>query len=280
MSIRIFLRDLTDLLDVVVRKRSDEQARFGNIDIEGEERRLNELIEDASDFAYSENLNALGNKLRSLLDSSDDGYGYRPKMKPSEFEARILRVKRVIETLAPDSDVGSLDEVPAETKVPYVEGAEPRYGISGKSKRVFVVHGHNDGVLHEVSRVLERIGLKPIVLREQTSQGRTIIEKFEHYSDVGFAVVLMTADDMGASIKDAEADGYRPRARQNVLLELGFFLSRLSRSNVSVLKAKGVEEPSDIFGVIYTEIDTNGAWKLTLGKELKASGYSVDLNSL
>ena len=64
--------------------------------------------------------------------------------------------------------------------------------------RVFLVHGHDEALFHETALFLDRLELKSVVLREQPNQGRTIIEKFEDYADVGFAVVLLTPDDRGA----------------------------------------------------------------------------------
>ena len=149
-----------------------------------------------------------------------------------------------------------------------------------KSDKVFVVHGHNNAVLFRVKETLTTLGLKPIVLREQANGGRTIIEKFEEYSDVGFAVVLMTADDMGGSLAEMNDDNAKPRARQNVVMELGYFAARLTRQRICVLKADRVEVPSDIFGLIYTPIDEAEAWRLALAQELNSAGYKVDLNKL
>jgi hypothetical protein len=100
-------------------------------------------------------------------------------------------------------------------------------GHMERGSEVFIVHGHDDGAKNTVARFIERIGLKPIVLHEQPDDGRTLIEKFEHYSRVGFAVILMTPDDVGASATSQEK--LHPRARQNVILELGFFLGGLGR---------------------------------------------------
>ena len=143
--------------------------------------------------------------------------------------------------------------------------------------RIFLVHGHDEALLHETARFLERLGLDSIVLREQPNQGRTIIEKFEDYADVGFAVVLLTPDDHGAPAQ--QVDNLQPRARQNVILELGYFLGRLGRSRVCVVYQAGVEIPSDYTGVLYVKVDEGGAWKLELAKELKAAGFPVDMNS-
>ena len=140
---------------------------------------------------------------------------------------------------------------------------------------VFIVHGRNEGVREHVARFIEKIGLNPVILREQPNSGRTIIEKFEYYSDVGFAVVLMTPDDVG-EYRDKE-DELRCRARQNVILELGFFLGKIGRDRVCVLYKEGVEIPSDYTGVGYVLLDEHDAWCLELAKEIKAAGIPVDM---
>ena len=150
-----------------------------------------------------------------------------------------------------------------------------------QSKKVFIVHGHDEGAKESVARFLERLKLEPIILHEQPSGGRTVIEKFEVYADVGFAVVLLTPDDVGASVSDAPKPGaLQPRARQNVILELGYFIGRLSRRRVCALYKKGVEIPSDYEGVLYVELDQAGAWHVQLAQELTEAGVSISLETL
>jgi len=145
--------------------------------------------------------------------------------------------------------------------------------------KVFIVHGHNNEVKESVARFIEKLDLEAIILHEQPNKGKTIIEKFVEYSDVGFAVVLLTADDIGAK-KALPNPKLNPRARQNVILELGYFLGRLGRDKVFALYENGVEIPSDYQGVIYEPLDNKNNWKLTLAKELKAAQYKVDLNKV
>lgn len=142
--------------------------------------------------------------------------------------------------------------------------------------RVFVVHGHHEALLHQTARFLNQIGVETVILFEQAGKGQTIIEKLESNSSVSFAVVLLTPDDLGKAAKD-EGD-LHPRARQNVILELGFFLGKLNRSNVAVLHDESVELPSDYHGVEYIRIDPSGAWKLKLAKEMKEAGLDIDMN--
>lgn len=144
------------------------------------------------------------------------------------------------------------------------------------SRKVFIVHGHDDSAREMVARFLERIGLEAIILHEQANQGRTIIEKVVAHSDVGFAVVLLTPDDEGCS----KGGVPEPRARQNVLLELGYFIGRLGRDKVCALKRGTLEIPSDFAGVVWETMDNNGGWKQALARELQAVGHDIDWNKV
>ena len=142
---------------------------------------------------------------------------------------------------------------------------------------VFLVHGHDEGSRESVARYIEGLGLTAIILHEQASEGRTIIEKLEHHADVSFAIVLLTPDDVGAA--HDERDELRLRARQNVVLELGYFVGKLGRRRVCALHKGSVELPSDYAGVVYIPFDDTGGWRLPLARELKAAGFSIDLNT-
>ena len=150
--------------------------------------------------------------------------------------------------------------------------------MTTNQQSVFVVHGHDVEARESVARFVERLGLRAVILHEQANRGRTIIEKFEEHAEVPYAVVLLTPDDVGASQIDAAH--LRPRARQNVLLELGFFIGKLGRRNVCALHKTGVEMPSDFHGVVYVEMDSQGAWRSKLAREMKAAGLTIDLESL
>lgn len=146
--------------------------------------------------------------------------------------------------------------------------------------KVFIVHGHDTAAKESVARFLERLSLSVVILHEKPDKGRTIIEKLLEESDidVGYAVVLLTPDDVG---KPALAEGEpSPRARQNVILELGLFLAKLGRQRVHALYKEGVEVPTDYLGVLYTPLDDAGAWQFKLATELQAVGFDIDLNKL
>ena len=150
----------------------------------------------------------------------------------------------------------------------------PKTSALSTHEKIFIVHGHDGELKQSVARIIEKQGIEAIILSEQANKGRTIIEKFEDYSDVGGAICLFTADDYGRAKKD-EADN--TRARQNVVLETGYFMGKLGRNHVVLLADKGIEMPSDLSGVVYTD---TGSWQFALLKELAAMGYKVDLNKL
>jgi predicted nucleotide-binding protein len=145
------------------------------------------------------------------------------------------------------------------------------------TSKVFIVHGHDELNKLIIARTLMQLGLNPIILHEQANAGKTLIEKFEHNSNVGFAIILLTADDLGKAKNDADL---KSRARQNVILELGYFIGKLGRDKVMALHEEGVELPSDLAGFVYVALDKSGHWKYELVKELQTAGYSVDANNL
>ena len=140
------------------------------------------------------------------------------------------------------------------------------------SKNIFIVHGHDDLMKVYVANFVRKIGLSPIILHEQPDGGRTIIEKFHDYSDVAFAIILYSPDD--------EMKSGKKRARQNVVLEHGFFISKLGRDRVVglVKSPDEVEIPSDLNGVLYKPF--NETWEFAVAKEMNHCGLDVDLNMI
>ncbi|MBT3189974.1 MAG: nucleotide-binding protein [Anaerolineae bacterium] len=154
---------------------------------------------------------------------------------------------------------------------------EPTREGNPSNNQVFIVHGHDNESKETIARFLEKLELTPIILHEQPDGGQTIIEKFERNSDVDFAIALLTPDDIGALA--GETKDFKPRARQNVIFELGFFVGKLGRAKICAMTKENVEILSDYSGVVYISLDDN-SWKIKLLRELKAAGFNVDANQI
>jgi len=163
------------------------------------------------------------------------------------------------------------------------------------SKNVFIVHGHDIKPVKELKEMLKGFGLNPIVLHEKPSGSRTIIEKLEKYSDVEYAFVILTPDDLGGTVEefmtaiegmtdsiigldleDFLGNEIKYRARQNVILEFGYFIGRLGRDRVCCLYKGDVELPSDMQGIVYIYFkDSVNEIRDKIIKELKEAGYQI-----
>ena len=143
---------------------------------------------------------------------------------------------------------------------------------SGGSRKIFLVHGHDEAAKSAVEKFLKQLGVDTVILADLPSGGKTIIEKFEAHADVGYAVALLTADDVGS--RQGE-DAVQPRARQNVVFELGYFIGRLGRKRVCALTKGEPEIPSDYSGVVYISMDGKDDWQGKLVQELREAGINA-----
>ncbi|WP_208440162.1 TIR domain-containing protein [Bartonella raoultii] len=187
------------------------------------------------------------------------------------FEGNAYAVKKLQEDLAP-----YLEEIPT-TPSPKIASNVPQT----PSQKIFIVHGHDHVALEQVKLVLYDLGLAPYIL--PINNGLTLIEALEKEicnDSIGFGIVLLTPDDMGY-VKTASAETARPRARQNVILEMGMLMSALTRKNVAILRKKDIEIPSDAQGIIY--IPFNDHVKETvpqLADRLMEAGFTIDPKKL
>jgi len=144
------------------------------------------------------------------------------------------------------------------------------------SRKVFIVHGQDEEKKEAVARLLTKLDLEPVILHEQPGQGMTLIEKFEHYADVGFAVIILTGDDYG--YPKGKPEESKPRPRQNVVFELGFLMGRFKRHCVCALHEEGLELPSEYQGAVFIPYDAGGLWKLLMARAMKMANVAIDLN--
>lgn len=164
------------------------------------------------------------------------------------------------------------------------QSAEHPHASTSTPTRVFVVYGHDLQARDELELLLRRLKLEPIVLQNVAGGGDTIIEKLEELTTADFACVLVTPDDEGRKMGSTASDGLRPRARQNVVLELGMVLARLGRRRVAILvKGQGeeLERPSDIDGLLYIPFNKDVMEaKNKLASSLQNAGFSIQIADL
>jgi predicted nucleotide-binding protein len=258
---------------------------------------LNELISRTKELKFNDekSLDSIRKDSKMVINhicetpdeyiSSLNGIWFHPMMEPSTSQYRneawndgkdellnlLSTIKREIVLFYDDGTSKNENEINSGS------------GIEAKSKKIFIVHGHDDAMKQEVARFISSLNLDPIILNEQPDHGLTIIEKFEQNTlSCQFAVVLLSPDDYG--FPKGKESNKQLRARQNVIFELGFFVGKISRRNViSLIKndpTGDLEIPTDFSGVIYEQFDKSGGWKLKLAKQLRANGYEIDIAGL
>lgn len=190
---------------------------------------------------------------------------------PEEFErakATLLKsLKNTIDALKEDI-YGELKNEESKNSSPAL------------SNKVFIVHGHDSELKNDVERFIHEVGLEPIVLHRQADNGSTVIEKFEKNSDVGYAFILLTSDEIAYTIDQvdipSESRSIEYRARPNVIFEFGYFVGKLGRSRVCCLHKGETAIPSDLAGLVYKKIEGSiDSQAYAIIKELKVAGYNI-----
>ena len=151
--------------------------------------------------------------------------------------------------------------------------------IIEETKKIFIVHGRNINMRDKVSSLIGRLKLDYVILESEHNGGTTILEKFlKNSADCEYAIVLFSADDIGRLYDSDEKEKFR--TRQNVILELGYFLGIVGRKNIVILHETGkqIEKPSDFDGIVYEPFDEYGAWKTKLIKEMRNAKIHIDYN--
>jgi predicted nucleotide-binding protein len=226
----------------------------------------------------------------ALLESSFDSSGWMTTTPVSDYRGVgavviDIQLSRATTGIPPERMAAVLSDIDAKRGVlrsiaqrldVYPKGDSREASALATGTAIFVVHGHALQRREELRRFLERVtDRQVIVLEDEANQGRDVLGKLlGSAAQAVYAVVLLTGDDEGRKAGDGE---WKPRARQNVVLELGLFLGMLGRASVAALYESGVELPSDFTGVMYISLDDSG-WKMKLATELKNAGIHVDLN--
>lgn len=221
--------------------------------------------------------------IKTLFEGDELPFEYstsRPVMLASRYDNELARAR--LASNAIESQVRELESIVERLDLYPAPEQQPAPATVRSStvpgRRVFIVHGKDEAALGVVEGFLRQVGLEPIVLRNQPNAGRTIIEKFEDYADVGFAVVILTPDDAMPPQSGSDRPTFRPR--QNVIFEMGYFIGKLGRKHVAALYKPELEILSDYSGVLYTMLDSGGAWKISLGREMKQAGLRFNFDAV
>ena len=230
--------------------------------------------------------NTFGDESRHIREFDDIDYFSRfASLPPREKEKTLKSAAALLQSMIEEVEEDWEEDTEAAKVLKKLKLQQPgedrkkEHQPPPNTREVFVIHGRDEAAKQKVARFLEKLDLTPVILHEQPNQGQTIIEKFEQHAQVGFAVALLTPDDAGAL--QGEAEHGKPRARQNVVFELGYFLGCLGRKRVCALvKGEDLERPSDYAGVAYIPLDDYGGWEKKLVKELKEAGFEIDANRM
>jgi len=198
------------------------------------------------------------------------GGGNSPAQELTDFKEKVKNKVSNLKKLLAKTDL---------LKTSLVENNNSlKHEIKLNKSQIFIVHGHDEVAKSKTARFVEKLGFEAIILHEQASSSKTIIEKIEEYSNVGFGIILYTPCDIGG--KQNANPELKARARQNVVFEHGFLIGKIGRSNVCALVKGDIETPNDISGVVYVSMDESDAWRYTIARELKKAGYNIDMNKI
>lgn len=189
-----------------------------------------------------------------------------------DIDSKIHRIDSIIERL---------ELIPLSRSTASTITSDVPMQPATKSKKAFVVHGQDEVAKTSLEVFLREIGLEPVVLHRQADQGLTIIEKFEKHSDVGYAFILLTPDEVSYLKSEQNKPDHERRkefrARPNVIFEFGYFVGKLGRSKVCCLYTGDVSLPSDVSGMIYKKYSSSlEEIAYSIIKDLKASGFLSD----
>ena len=202
---------------------------------------------------------------------SDDSEEYDFHLYRAAYIEGLEKAEAILQSMIGEIEEYWPDDDQAQNPAPM-----PQIQKQTNTSQVFIIHGRDIGTRDTIARFLESLDLEPVILQEQPDRSRTIIEKFEDYAQVDFAIALFTPDDFGGP----EGGDPKSRARQNVIFEFGYFIGKYGRKRVRALVKGDIEIPSDYSGVLYIPLDDSAGWKIRLVGDLKSAGFDVDANRI
>jgi predicted nucleotide-binding protein len=209
---------------------------------------------------------------------NDEGYSFMGRIGdyPNEVSDKKDLIHRRISNLT--NLIKAVDFFRQSAHEQHLPEGPIRNVVATEKNQVFIVHGHDEAAKVKAARFIEKLELTPIILHEQPNAGKTVIEKIEEHTNVGFGIILYTPCDVGGK-KGSDAI-LMDRARQNVVFEHGYLIGKIGRKNVCALVKGNIETPTDISGVLYITMDDGDAWQIAVARELKSAGYTIDMNRL
>ena len=195
--------------------------------------------------------------------------GLHPKKRVHQVFPRLTQLKKTC------SSFSGLEEICSDAMAwMNVPSSGPERPI------VFIVHGGPSAYRNTVANLVRDSGLNPVILELESDGQWTLFDKFIAAAErAQFAAIITTAGDLGRREGTPETENMR-RLRQNVILELGYFMGRLGRSGVRILDTGAfsdddVEVPSDLKGGLRIDMKlTRGeqSWKKKLSRALREAG--------
>lgn len=221
--------------------------------------------------------NIVENEYRNKYIMSTSSVGVKEVMfgvNINEPRYKLWKLKRKVEI-----KINELESLKLRTDLIPIE-SENNFSLPKNSNEflkdgpaVFIIHGYNNEMKKSVQVFLSRCELKDVVLHEQPDKSRTIIEKLiEEGATANYVIAVLSPDDL-------QSDGTL-RARQNVILEIGYFIGKLGRDKVRLLIKESTSIPSDLQGILYDNYDSEGAWRINLAKEIMAVGIPINIDKL
>lgn len=225
--------------------------------------KIRKIIDSAYNIAY---IREAKEQIENLLEELESFVNENHFLLGSDY---LLEIEDIFESVKEMSSFSSMEDRIHQKSI-QKDIANLARKILEENKKIFIVHGRNIPMRDKVSSFLGRLKLDYVILESEHNSGATIIEKFiNNAEDCLYAIVLFSADDLG-KLENSESD-FQSRVRQNVILELGYFLGKVGRRNIVILHEvnKNIETPSDFSGIVYEPFDEYGAWKSKLIREMR-----------
>lgn len=181
-----------------------------------------------------------------FYEDEDFGEGDKGLFLCSSVDEKLFRDLKKVK-IEDEQIRNSIKPIVLERTVGKATGEEPSRTIKEKQK-VFIVHGRDRLPALELKVLIEdKYPIRAILLEKEAHAGKTLPEKLEEYSDVDYAFITLTPDDLGA----LKGEPLRERGRQNVIFEWGLFQGKIKRKNMCILIKGDIEIPSDLIGIMH-----------------------------